>query len=154
VIVSHKYRFIFIKTHKVAGTSIEFALTRFAGEDSIVTPFSVRIDERERERSGFGIARNNKTGAGEYRAHTAAEEVRNLLGRETFGRYFKFSVERNPYDKVVSLYTWLNRDPSTSACRAHRPDGHKAQIRISDIAGLPDLLRARVTRCGRARLRP
>jgi hypothetical protein len=111
VIVSHKYRFIFIKTHKVAGTSIEFALTRFAGEDGIVTPFSVRIDERERERSGFGVARNYKTGAGEYRAHIPAEEVRNLLGRETFGRYFKFSVERNPYDKVVSLYTWLNRDP-------------------------------------------
>jgi len=111
VIVSHKYRFIFIKTHKVAGTSIEFALTRFAGEDGIVTPFSVRIDERERERSGFGVARNYKTGAGEYRAHIPAEEVRKLLGQETFGRYFKFSVERNPYDKVVSLYTWLNRDP-------------------------------------------
>jgi hypothetical protein len=111
VIVSHKYRFIFIKTHKVAGTSIEFALTRFAGEDGIVTQFSVRIDERERERSGFGVARNYKTGAGEYRAHIPAEEVRNLLGHETFARYFKFSVERNPYDKVVSLYTWLNRDP-------------------------------------------
>lgn len=101
MIVSHKYRFIFIKTHKVAGTSIEFALTRFAGEDGIVTPFSVRIDERER--SGFGVARNYKTGAGEYRAHIAAEEVRNLLGRETFGRYFKFSVERNPYDKYRSI---------------------------------------------------
>lgn len=111
MIISHKYRFIFIKTHKVAGTSIEFALTRFAGEDGIVTPFSVRIDERERERSGFGVARNYKTGAGEYRAHIPAEEVRELLGQETFGRYFKFSVERNPFDKVVSLYTWLNRDP-------------------------------------------
>jgi hypothetical protein len=111
VIVSHRYRFIFIKTHKVAGTSIEFALTRFAGEDGIVTPFSVRIDERERERSGFGVARNYKAEAGEYRAHIPAEEVRKLLGHETFERYFKFSVERNPFDKVVSLYMWLNRDP-------------------------------------------
>jgi len=32
VIVSHQYKFIFVKTHKVAGTSIEYALTRFAGE--------------------------------------------------------------------------------------------------------------------------
>jgi len=111
VIVSHRYRFIFIKTHKVAGTSIEFALTRFAGEDGIVTPFTVRIDEKERERSGFGTARNYKTDTGEYRAHIPAEEVRKLLGRETFERYFKFSVERNPFDKVVSLYTWLDRDP-------------------------------------------
>ena len=130
MIVSHKYRFIFIKTHKVAGTSIEFALTRFAGEDGIVTPFSVRIDERERERSGFGVARNYRTEAGEYRAHIPAEEVRNLLGRETFERYFKFSVERNPFDKVVSLYTWLNRDPK-------RPLGQSFDDFVAQRRALP-----------------
>src|SRR4051794_2759880 len=38
MIVSHEHRFIFIKTHKTAGTSVEVALSRVAGEDAIVPP--------------------------------------------------------------------------------------------------------------------
>lgn len=109
MIVSHKYKFVFIKTHKVAGTSIEFALTRFAGEDGIVTPFTVAADEAERERAGHGGARNTKTAGGEYRNHMPAADVRTLLGRETFDGYFKFSVERNSYDKAVSMHAWMVR---------------------------------------------
>lgn len=112
MIVSHRHKFIFIKTHKVAGTSIEFALTRFAGEDGIVTPFTVRSDEQERLQAGFGGARNHETEGGSYRNHMPAEDVRALLGRELFESYFKFSVERNSYDKAVSMFAWMNRDPA------------------------------------------
>jgi hypothetical protein len=111
VIVSHKYKFIFIKTHKVAGTSVEFALTPFAGEDGIVTPFAVKIDEKERERSGTGGARNYETDRGAYRSHMPAQEVRALLADDLFDSYFKFSIERNSYDKAVSMYSWMNRNP-------------------------------------------
>jgi hypothetical protein len=111
VIVSHKYKFIFIKTHKVAGTSVEFALTPFAGEDGIVTPFAVKIDEKERQQSGIGGARNYETDNGAYRSHMPAQEVRTLLGPGQFDSYFKFSIERNSYDKAVSMYSWMNRDP-------------------------------------------
>ena len=38
VIVSHKHKFIFIKTRKTAGTSIELFLSRFCGEKDIITP--------------------------------------------------------------------------------------------------------------------
>jgi hypothetical protein len=46
VIVSHRHRFIFIKTTKTAGTSVEMFLRQFCGPDDIVT--SLRRDE-ERE---------------------------------------------------------------------------------------------------------
>ena len=38
MIVSHEHRFIFFKTHKTAGTSIEVCLSTLAGADTIVTP--------------------------------------------------------------------------------------------------------------------
>ncbi len=109
MIVSHEHKFIFIKTHKVGGTSIEYALDRFAGHDGIVTPFSVKIDEKERREAGIGGARNYEKGGKRLRAHTPAEEARALLGADIFDAYFKFSVERNSYDKAVSMHAWMNR---------------------------------------------
>lgn len=38
MIISHAHRFIFIKTEKTAGTSLEIALSRYCGSDDI-TPF-------------------------------------------------------------------------------------------------------------------
>lgn len=38
MIISHKYRFIFIKTKKTAGTSIESFLAQFCGENDLIAP--------------------------------------------------------------------------------------------------------------------
>ena len=47
MILSYKNRFLFIKNTKVAGTSVEMALSSFCGENDIITPVSVK-DELER----------------------------------------------------------------------------------------------------------
>ena len=41
MIISHKYKFIFIKTRKTAGTSVEIALSRYCGPDDILSPISL-----------------------------------------------------------------------------------------------------------------
>ena len=51
MILSHKHKFIFIKTRKTAGTSIEIALSRFCGKDDIITPISPE-DEKIRKKIG------------------------------------------------------------------------------------------------------
>jgi hypothetical protein len=48
MIISHEHKFIFLKTRKMAGTSIEIALSRFCGDEDIITPINVP-DERLRE---------------------------------------------------------------------------------------------------------
>lgn len=45
MIVSDRYGFVFLKTRKTAGTSIEIALRQFAGPDDVFTPLG-RGDER------------------------------------------------------------------------------------------------------------
>jgi hypothetical protein len=56
MILSHRWRFVFIKGRKIAGTSVEMALSTLCGPQDIVTPISAR-DEVERFRAG-GQPRN------------------------------------------------------------------------------------------------
>ena len=36
--------------------------------------------------------------------HLGAAEIRELVGTETWGSYFKFCVERDPWEKAIALY--------------------------------------------------
>ena len=51
MIVSHEHKFIFLKTIKTAGTSIEAALAQICGPDDIITPYR---EASETDRKGRG----------------------------------------------------------------------------------------------------
>jgi hypothetical protein len=111
VIVSHEHRFIFLKTRKTAGTSVEIALSRICGPKDIITPIA-DTDEQLRNAVG-GRPPQHYTAPPlemEARAHLPANAVRRLVGADIWENYFKFAIERNPWDAVVSLYYWRIRD--------------------------------------------
>lgn len=129
VIVSHRHRFIFVKTHKTAGTSLEISLSRHAGPDDVLTPVAKRD---EPVRAELGLAPRNHRGLfsplsilglrprkrvrralkrllarQRYYNHMSAQEIRSRVGRKVWDSYFTFCFERNPFDKVVSDYFWV-----------------------------------------------
>lgn len=96
MIISHKYKFIFIKTYKTAGTSLEAYLSDYCDEEDVVTPiYPPLVSHRPRN-------------AGAFYNHMPATEVKSEVGEVFWGAYYKFCVERNPWDKVLSFY-WMER---------------------------------------------
>jgi hypothetical protein len=120
MIVSHRNRFIFIKTFKTAGTSIEIALSKYCGPDDIITPVSQK-DEEKRQALGYRGPQNYSIPITRYsfsdlvRAiirkrrllfynHTPASTIMKYIDDKVWDSYYKFCFERNPWDKVVSYY--------------------------------------------------
>lgn len=108
MIVSHKYKFIFIKTVKTAGTSIEVDLNKVLGESDIATPIYPAVDGHKAQNF---VVKNKIFGSTELRNHMTAREVRKVVGSSIWDDYFKFCVEREPISKVVSYYSMLVNSP-------------------------------------------
>ena len=104
VIVSHKYKFIYIKNVKVAGTSVESFFGQFCINPEKKYDFSHSISQSIDD---YGIIGSRESGVGKndiWKKHKDALSIKTDLGDDKFNEYFKFCVIRNPYDVMISLY--------------------------------------------------
>ena len=128
MIISHLHKYIFIKTRKTAGTSIEIALSKYAGPRDVITPLHEK-DEATRRHLGYPGPQNCRIPLKNYSLRTAyrsirgrrpavffnhcsASFVKDHVDSDIWSTYFKFSVERNPWDKFISWYYWNNSTQS------------------------------------------
>ncbi len=126
MIISHEHKFIFIKTEKTAGTSLEIALSEICGPNDIITPITPN-DEKKRKELGYRGAQNHyipfskytqldwarfflKQRKAKFYNHMPALEVKALVSDEVWSNYYKFSFDRNPWDKMISWYYWKNQN--------------------------------------------
>jgi hypothetical protein len=128
MIISHTHKFIFIKTAKTAGTSIEVFLSKHCGPGDVVTPIFPSVEGHfPRNYEGLfnplpeivsGVSRPRETWSDlgrrkKFYNHMRALLVQKRIPARIWRSYFKFCVERNPWDKVLSHYHM----------RAHRTGG-------------------------------
>ena len=101
MIISHKYKFIYIRPTKVAGTSIQVNLAKQCADDDIVT--SVSGYNKKSDKDTFVIIPRNNEG---YYGHMPPYQIKEHIGKSVWDEYFKFTIVRNPYDLAVSRYFW------------------------------------------------
>ena len=109
MIISHTHKYIFIKSTKTAGTSVEAALSKYCNGNDVVTPlgdFAFNRDE-----SGTWV--HKSMNAGGYQQHDDALTIKKSLPAEIWDSYFKFSITRNPWDRTLSRFFWNHRDDPT-----------------------------------------
>jgi hypothetical protein len=136
-IISHKHKFIFLKTRKTASGSLEVALAGICGHQDCLCPTGdgkelgiVELNNRKsfsqvksRDLANFCASsfKNLRKGKPEFSrtwhkmfriikgTHFDAENMKRACGPEVWNSYYKFCFERNPFDRLVSFYHWRTK---------------------------------------------
>lgn len=150
MIISHKYKFIFVRTRKTATTSIESYLYDFLGDEDVITPIEsvkgrnykgffnplpglfqhsvrqnqpIHLDPLGGYRGKWEICKfvlGNFIRKQRFYKHMPAFFIRQRVPNEVWDNYFKFTIERNPFDKVISFYySLINTDKEFSDYSFH-----------------------------------
>ena len=85
MIISHKHKIVFVHVPRTGGTSVEYALDPFLGDEDL---------------RAFGMKEF------EHLKHLSATEIRDQFGSSLWNDYFTFAFVRNPWDWLVSNYFW------------------------------------------------
>jgi hypothetical protein len=136
VIISHRYKFIFLHVPKAAGSSVAVHLAQHLGPMDVMVGSlgdcfragiipnlrtSLELLHPRVARGVIGALRRRDLDKistahkrlyrflGEAQGHATASAIRKAYPKE-WGDYWKFCFVRNPYQRLVSLYHWRSKD--------------------------------------------
>ena len=103
MLISRKRKFLFVHVYKNAGMSISKALS----------PFAVNRYQRETVRllKQLHLPAPRRWDPTPFDTHATATDLVSLMGRDEFASFFSFGMVRNPWDWLVSLYSFVLKTP-------------------------------------------
>ena len=109
MLISHRKRFIYTKTVKTAGTSVESYFEPLCMRDGEWS-FSHARKEYVSEVGVVGIRTGEPLEIQQalWWNHMPAQAIRALIGDGVWNDYFKFCVVRNPFDAMISAYRYFH----------------------------------------------
>lgn len=118
---------IFLKTRKTAGSSVEIWLAPHLDPDTDLAALTSDLRDHRPDLASILKPRG-------LMPHATAAQVRSLMGESIWRSYFKFTIERNPWDRLISLWRWR---------QSHRNTTIPLQAFLDAIVdGSPDRLKA------------
>lgn len=133
MILSHKHKFIYIKTRKTASSAIEAALSAVCGPNDVITPAAEGLMDARAlpaaqnwrlenhpmvpkrplwRRLLLRPERHYHESVGFYE-HIPAWRVKAYVGDKIWNSYYKFTFDRNPWDRQVSWYMYKTKSKNS-----------------------------------------
>jgi Sulfotransferase family len=95
--ISDRHKCIFVHIPRCAGTSVESVL--WPGERGEAELWMGFVDRHHNRYQTGGLQ------------HLLARQIREAVGARRFDSYFKFAVVRNPFDRTVSQFAYMQLRP-------------------------------------------
>ncbi len=121
MLLSHHYKFVFIKPLKTAGSSAEFALSKFCEPGDYVTRLPKKADPRCSVKSGVRVGsawfwpHSRFYRPLRIQSHSFLEYVYAVFSEEVQS-YQVVSMTRNPWDRAVSRFFFQQRRTNMREC--------------------------------------
>ncbi len=144
MIVSHKHKFIFVKTHKTSTqTFMKFIKPHLGSDDVMVGDPSSDHNENTK----LNVDKKFETGksAQEYQDtygnHLPWFMIKDIVGDDIWNGYTKFTIEREPHDRILSLFYFLNPQVTGDRMIFPSPEFKKSHAESGTIPKMVEWLR-------------
>lgn len=109
VLISHRKQFVFIKTSKTAGTSVESFFEKYCFPEGEWH----QSHSRDQYIGDSGLVGGRGDGKHDIiHSHMPAKGIKKLLTDEQWESYLKFTIIRNPFDRLVSRFFFEMKNKS------------------------------------------
>jgi hypothetical protein len=107
MLISESKSFLFVHVQKTAGTSLADILRPYA-----LTPDSGRFNKLA---SDLGLVRDWRKF--HFRKHANLRKAQSVIPASVYDSLFKFAFVRNPWERLVSWYQYVQKTPTHEDCK-------------------------------------